>query len=128
LPLDAERSGHLFVQELRDAFASDAPDDLPDDVAECVRVVGDFGARLPPELCAGDRGAHLVPVAEVFDGRGQRNARHAGRVVEHLADRHAILATGGELGPYLGHRRVEVSARRSASMWTKVEAAALHTE
>ena len=74
--------------------------------SEGVGVVAGLGPRLPPQLGVGDGGADPVPVAEVLDGGVQRDARHAGGVVEDLADGHGLLAVGGELRPQLGDQGV----------------------
>ena len=65
-------------------------------------MIADLGARLPPELGGGDRRAHLVPVAKIFDRRRQGDARHARGVVEDVADGHTFLAMSAKLRPELG--------------------------
>src|SRR3989454_3914889 len=98
----AKRNRKLLAQHLRDGLAGHAADDLADDIAEGVGVVADLGAGLPPRLRVGDGRAHLVPVAEVFDRRRQRDARHPCGVVEDVANGHTLLAVGAEFWPQLG--------------------------
>ena len=99
---DAQRSRQLVLQDPRDRLTGDPANDLADDVAERVGVVADLRPRLPPQLGVGDRRAHLVPVAEVFDSRGQRDPRDARGVVQDVANRNGGLAPCAELGPHLG--------------------------
>ena len=66
-------------------------------------MVADLRTRLPPQLLVGDRGAHLAPVAQVFDGGGERDTRDAGGVAQDVADGHLLLAVGAVLRDVVGH-------------------------
>ena len=101
-----QRSRYLVDKDPRDRVAGGASNHLADDVAERVSVVPDLGARLPPQLRVGDRRAHLAPVAQVLHRRAEGDARHAGRVREHVADGDFLLAVSAELGPQLDDRGV----------------------
>ena len=69
-------------------------------------MVPDLRPRFPPEFFVGDRAAHLVPVAEVFDRRIQRNARHPRGVIQDVPHGDGLLSVGAELGPELDNRRL----------------------
>ena len=101
-----ERARHFLDQHLRDALADSPTHDLSDDVTEGVSVVADLRAGLPPQLFVGDRGAHLVPVAQVFHRGVERNPRHARGVAQHMPHGHLFFAMSAEFRPHLHDRRV----------------------
>src|SRR5215210_756512 len=103
---NAERSGHVLPEYLRDRLACRASYDLPDDVTEGVGMVSGLRPRLPPGLGVGDLGAHLVPLAQVLGRRVIRYARHADCVRQHLPHGRSFFAVGPELRPQLNHGRV----------------------
>ena len=106
--LDAERRGDLVVHELaeRPPPRIRPLDDLGDDPAPGVAVVGVGRARFEDRLHAGQRVHHPVVVGHLLWRDSRRHGRNPGAVAQAVAHRGLVLAVRRELRPVARYRRV----------------------
>jgi hypothetical protein len=98
---DAERSGHLIAERLRDRLPAGPPDDLADDEPPRLRVITGLRAGLPGGLGVRDRGTDGPPVAQQIERGALRQRRYADAVGERVPYRRRFLAMGTELRPHI---------------------------
>lgn len=104
----AERFGDLGPQVLTDRAARDPAEHLAHDEAEGGHVVALRGARLPPGLGGGQLFADVVPIRDLLPAHPGARPDHAGAVAHHHRQRDVLFARLSELGPVVGHRRLQV--------------------
>ena len=93
----------FLAQRSCERAPSRAAHQLAEHEPERQRVVADPRARRPPWRLIGDERADPVPVTEILGRNVRPEARHAGGVHEHVAQRHAVLAVVAELEPDVGN-------------------------
>jgi hypothetical protein len=103
-----QRFRHLLTEERADAPARDPAHDLALQVPLGDAVIPRRRSWLPPRRLTGELGNDPVPVVQILSLHGRVEARQTRGVAHHVANKHAFLAVGCELGPVLGHRCIEV--------------------
>ena len=106
--VDAQRTGHLPLQEGARPQPRHPPYDLPDEEAEGQGVVARPGARLPPGLGGREARGGQLPVVELLERVRLAQPGQTRAVGQQVPHQHPLLARGGELRPVRGHRGVEV--------------------
>ena len=121
--------GDLLAEERADRAAGDPPHELALQVALGDRVVARSTCPAPTTAPGVASWAVTARSRRGPRPRWPGRSRTARRVAHHVADEHAVLAVGGELGPVRAHRRRRGRAwPRSASIRTQVAAIVLVVE
>jgi hypothetical protein len=105
---DTERRGDLIGEKRPERLAGDTAHDLPDQVALGETVVAGGGAGLPPGFLLREQLSGPFLVVDVVEGHVLSPAGQTGGVTQQLPHPDPGLAGCAELGPVIGHRRIQV--------------------
>jgi hypothetical protein len=108
LDVGPQRPRDLRVDELGQGAAADPPDELAHELSLGLHVVARSAPRLPPGRLSGQPGARRRPVVQVVHGEGLLPAGEPRGVCQDVPHLDVLLAPGGEFGPVVRDRTVEV--------------------
>jgi hypothetical protein len=103
-----ERPRQFGDEELTEFRSGDPAHHLSDEVPLVEGVVSGELAGLPPWSLGGEHRGRLFPVVDVLDDDRLGPPGDARCVRQEMANEHIFLTAGGELGPVLGDRSIEV--------------------
>ena len=83
--------GRPRAEPVSAGFPADPADNLADQMAVGVGVVGVAGSRLPPRVGRRQRTGHPVPIPQVVVGQRLADGRHPGPVAQGMAQRRLAL-------------------------------------
>ena len=99
-----QRPGNGLPRVGPERLARHPANQLTRQIAPRNRVVSPTRPEGPQRRLRGEERGHLLPVVQVFDGKGRFDATNASLVGQQLGDRHAVLARLGKLRPVVRDR------------------------